>query len=119
MPFACFCMRGDGPQSLSIGLFALMSYSVARRTNEIGIRMALGAEQRRVLGMVLRESMVLVAVGVMVGLAIALAAGRLVASQLFGVAATDPASMVIAIAVMVLVAGAAGRSSSLLTCPVR
>jgi len=93
---------------LSIGLFALMSYSVARRTNEIGIRMALGAEQRRVLGMVLRESMVLVAVGVMVGLAIALAAGRLVASQLFGVAATDPASMVIAIAVMVLVAGAAG-----------
>ena len=61
----------------SVGLFGLMSYSVARRTNEIGIRMALGAQRYDVLRMVMRESMVLVAVGIVLGLVTALAAGRL------------------------------------------
>jgi predicted permease len=92
----------------AIGLFGLMSYSVARRTNEIGIRMALGAERRTVLGMVLSESMILVAIGVAIGLAIAIGAGRLVASLLFGVVPNDALTMVLATIVMVLVAAVAG-----------
>lgn len=92
----------------SIGLFGLMSYSVARRTNEIGIRMALGAERQDVLGLVMRESMVLVVAGVGVGLAIAVAASRLVASQLFGVAPTDTITMGVAILTMLLVSAIAG-----------
>jgi predicted permease len=92
----------------AIGLFGLMSYSVARRTNEIGIRMALGAERLHVLQMVMGESMLLVGLGIVLGIGVALAAGRLVASLLFGVAATDAFTMVVAVIVMVVVAGAAG-----------
>ncbi len=92
----------------SIGLFGLMSYSVARRTNEIGIRMALGAQPQAVRRMVLNESMVLVVVGVVLGVAIALAAGRLVATLLFGIAATDPVTIALAMTVMLGVAALAG-----------
>src|SRR5262249_49960471 len=70
----------------SIGLFGLMSYSVARRTNEIGIRMALGANREAVIGMVMRESLWLIAGGLLIGFAVTLAAGRLVASLLFALA---------------------------------
>jgi predicted permease len=92
----------------SVGLFGLMSYSVARRTSEIGIRMALGAKPADVLRQVMGESMVLVLVGVVLGVAGALAAGRLVASLLFGVQATDAASMTMAVIVLVIVASIAG-----------
>ena len=92
----------------SIGLFGLMSYSVARRTNEIGIRMALGAQRRDVLRLVMGESMLLVVVGVGIGLAAALAASRLVASLLFGLAPTDAATMAAAMLVLVAVSALAG-----------
>ena len=91
----------------SIGLFGLMSYSVARRTNEIGIRMALGAESRHVLRLVMAESMTLVLFGIVVGLAAALAAGRLVTALLFGLAATDALSLVAATATMLIVSSLA------------
>ena len=67
-----------------------MSYSVSRRTNEIGIRMALGAQRSDVLRLVMRESMILVVIGVVIGLAIALASGQFVATLLFGLPPTDP-----------------------------
>jgi predicted permease len=92
----------------AVGLFGLMSYSVARRTNEIGIRMALGAERLHVLRMVMGESMALVAIGIVLGIATALAAGRFVTSLLYGVETADGVTMAIAGAVMVVVAAAAG-----------
>jgi predicted permease len=92
----------------AIGLFGLMSYSVARRTNEIGIRMALGARRQDVLRLVLSESMVLVVAGVAIGLAIALAASRLVSTLLFGLAATDILSIAAAVIVMLVVSSIAG-----------
>ena len=73
----------------SVGLFGVDVYSVARRTYEIGIRMALGARRQDVLQLVMRESMVLVAAGLAIGLGGAVAASRLVSSLLFGVAPTD------------------------------
>ena len=92
----------------AIGLFGLMSYSVSRRTNEIGIRMALGARVRDVLTLVMGETMRLVAIGVAIGLCGAIAANRLVADLLFGLAPTDPMAIAGAVAVMVLVSAAAG-----------
>ncbi len=92
----------------AVGLFGLMSYSVARRTNEIGIRMALGARSQDVLALVMRESMTLVIVGVAIGLAIALAGSRFVATLLFGLAPADRFSSMAATLVMIGVSAFAG-----------
>jgi ABC-type antimicrobial peptide transport system permease subunit len=85
-----------------------MSYSVARRTNEIGIRMALGARSQDVLKLVMGESMTLVIIGVGIGLVTAVAASRLVATLLFGLAATDALTMLEAVSLMVIVSAIAG-----------
>jgi predicted permease len=92
----------------SIGLFGLMSYSVSRRTNEIGIRMALGAQKSDVLQLVMRESMVLVVIGIVAGLALALGASGFVKSLLYGLPPTDPLAMAGATALMVAVSALAG-----------
>ena len=92
----------------SIGLFGLMSYSVARRTNEIGIRMALGAQRRDVLWLVMWESMLLVAIGIVLGVSAALGAGRLVTTLLFGLAPTDELTIAAAVGLMIVVSGIAG-----------
>jgi predicted permease len=91
----------------AIGLFGLISYSVSRRTREIGIRVAMGAQRGAVLELVLRESMLLVGAGIAIGIAAALGAGRLVASQLYGLEPTDLTTAASAIAVMIAVTAAA------------
>jgi len=91
-----------------IGLYGIMSYAVARRTNEIGIRMALGAERHRILRMVLRQALTLVTLGILIGVPAALAASRLIATMLYGLKATDPLNVLAAVAVMAAVAALAG-----------
>ena len=91
-----------------IGLFGLMSYSVSRRTSEIGIRIALGAQRSGVIGMVLRESMIMVAIGVVIGVAGAIAAGRLITAILFGLEPNDVWTMAAAIVLMAAVCLIAG-----------
>ncbi len=86
----------------AIGLFGLMSYSVSRRTNEIGIRMALGAHRGDVLRLVMRESMTLVVIGMILGIGLALWAGRFVTAQLFGVGGTDGVTVAAAAGIMLL-----------------
>ena len=85
-----------------------MSYVVTRRTNEIGIRMALGAGRSNMLSMVLREILTLVSIGVVIGVPIALAGDRLVSNMLFGLKSTDPITLVNATIVLVIVAAIAG-----------
>ena len=91
----------------AIGLYGVMSYTVARRRNEIGIRIALGADRRQVVRMVMREASVLLAIGVGIGAVVALAAARLAASMLFGLTAHDPATLTIAVAFLATVAAIA------------
>jgi predicted permease len=90
-----------------VGLYGLMAHAVARRTREFGIRMALGGRPRSVLGMVLKESMHLVAIGVVIGIPVVWGTARLAASQLYGIEAHDPGSIAAAAAVFTLVAALA------------
>ena len=90
------------------GIFGVISYSVSRRTNEIGIRVALGASSKTILGMILRETLLLTFAGLAVGLPCALAASRLLGHMLFNVSANDPATLVAVAFCIVGVAGMAG-----------
>jgi predicted permease len=93
---------------VSIGLYGVMSYTVARRTHEIGIRMALGAQSGNVLRMVMGESLLLVLIGSAIGLAAALTATRLIAGMLFGVTPSDPLTLALATLLLLAVAALAG-----------
>jgi len=90
-----------------IGIYGLAAYAVTRRTNEIGIRMALGAESSGVLWMVMRESLTLAALGVAIGIPVALAAARMIESALYGLKTTDPGTIVLAGLVMIAVSALA------------
>jgi predicted permease len=92
----------------AIGLYGVISYGVAGRTKEIGIRMALGAERPSVLWLILREALLLVLIGVAIGLPAVFAATRLVSSLLFGVKPADPVSLSVAVLLMIVVAALAG-----------
>ncbi len=92
----------------AIGLYGVVSFGVERRTGEIGLRMALGAARGEVLGLVMREALLLVAVGVAAGLVAAWMLAQLAAGDLFGVGAHDPATLLGATAALVLVALVAG-----------
>ena len=91
----------------AIGTYGVLSYMVAERRREIGIRMALGADQGSVLAQVMKQGLVLTTVGIVVGLAGAFALNRLIASLLFGVQPTDPTTMVAVVATITLVAAVA------------
>ena len=88
----------------STGIYGVASYSVAQRTREIGVRAALGATSRDVMRLVLAQSMRTVAVGLILGLAAALGLARIVASQLYGVGAADPATFGLTPLVLISVA---------------
>ena len=92
----------------SVGLFGMMSYSVAGRRTEIGIRMAIGARPGDVRWLVLRETLLLVAAGVAIGLPVVIVAARSISSLLFGMAPTDPVSLVVAALAMACVGLIAG-----------
>ncbi|HKP13610.1 MAG TPA: ABC transporter permease [Blastocatellia bacterium] len=100
--FACFA--AVALVLATVGIYGVMSYSVTQRTHEIGIRMALGAQPRNVLGMVVRQGMLLTAAGLGLGVGGALLATQLMASLLFGVSATDPLTF---LAIPLLLAGVA------------
>jgi ABC-type antimicrobial peptide transport system permease subunit len=91
-----------------VGLYGVMSYGVARRTNEIGIRIALGARGRSVLWLVLREALVLVAIGLVVGVLASLAVTKTAASLLYQLKPNDPLTIALATLLLALVALIAG-----------
>jgi len=91
-----------------IGLFGLMSYNVSRRTSEIGVRMALGAQRRTVVSMVMSESMRLVAIGLALGVAAVLSAGWSVEKVVYGLSARDPLTISGAVALIAIVTALAG-----------
>jgi len=90
------------------GIFGVISYSVSRRTNEIGIRVALGASRNTILGMVLRETLVMTWAGLVLGLPSALAASHLLGHMLFNVSANDPATLATVAFTLALIAVIAG-----------
>ena len=92
----------------SIGIYGLMSYVVSRRTNEIGIRMALGAARSNVRTLILREISLLVAIGIAIGIPAALIADRYITHMLYGLRGTDPLSLVSATILLLIVALLAG-----------
>jgi predicted permease len=91
-----------------IGIYGLISYIVSRRTNEIGVRMALGAARSQVLWMIMRESLWLVALGILIGVPVALASERLVSTVLFGLRPNDPLTLLAGVAMLLAVATLAG-----------
>jgi ABC-type lipoprotein release transport system permease subunit len=90
-----------------IGIYGIMSYAVAGRTNEIGIRMALGADGVNVLWLVMRESLILVLIGVAIGLPAVMVASKLIKSLLFGLTPADPVTLSLATVLMLGIAAVA------------
>jgi putative ABC transport system permease protein len=95
---------GVGLLLAAVGLYGVLAYSVARRTREIGIRMALGAQIADVMGLVVRQGLVLVAAGGVIGIIVALATGRLLRAYLFGVSSSDPVTFIAVALVLAAVA---------------
>ena len=92
----------------ALGLYGVMAFMVARRTREIGLRMALGGPQGLVVWMVMRETLVVLGAGLAVGIPATLALSKYVSTQLFGVKATDLVSAAAALVILTLVAAGAG-----------
>jgi putative ABC transport system permease protein len=98
---------GIGLLLVVIGIFSVMTYTVSLQTSEIGIRMALGAQQNAILGMVLRKGMRLIVAGTLIGLFASFGLTRYLASQLWGTSATDPWTFAAVVTLVILVGLAA------------
>jgi ABC-type antimicrobial peptide transport system permease subunit len=92
----------------TIGLYGVMAFVVARRTRELGLRMALGALPGSVVWLVMREVLLLLAIGLAIGIPAAVGLGRFVAAQLYGIKANDPMIAGVSMAVLIVVASVAG-----------
>jgi ABC-type antimicrobial peptide transport system permease subunit len=92
----------------SVGLYGIMAFTVARRTRDIGIRMALGANRSNIVRQVLGETLILMLIGIAVGVPIALAGTRLIKSMLFGLGVADPLAIAAACVILAVIAGLAG-----------
>ena len=92
----------------SVGLYGVMAFVVARRRKELGIRLALGAEPGGVIWLVMKEVLLLLAIGLAVGIPTAIGLGRFVASQLYGIQERDPWTAISTVAVIAVVSAAAG-----------
>jgi predicted permease len=92
----------------AIGLYGVLSYGVARRTNEIGIRMALGAGRGRVVNMILMETGIIIVIGMVGGIILAAAGARLIATKLYGLSALDPLTVMVAAGILAVVSLLAG-----------
>ena len=104
----CTCFAVLALAIACVGLYGTMAYNVARRTSEIGMRMALGAERPRLIWMILREVLMLSTVGLAIGLPIALAASDVVKSFLFGMKPHDPLALSLAAVILLATAAMAG-----------
>jgi len=91
----------------TVGLYGVISYTVARRKSEIGIRVALGAARKQVVGMVMREAGWLLVIGIVVGTALSLLAGRSASSMLFGLKSYDPLTLIVSAALLITIAAVA------------
>jgi ABC-type antimicrobial peptide transport system permease subunit len=98
----CFTVIGK------VGLYGLMAYNVALRTQEIGVRMALGAAQRDVLTMILQETLSMTGIGLLVGIAGALSSSQFVGNLIYGISARDPITLAAVCVLLALVAALAG-----------
>ena len=103
----CSIFAGAGLLLAIVGLFGVISYNVAQRTHEIGVRVAVGAEKTDILRLILQEGMAITLVGIGVGLVGAIGLSSLVKSQLFGISATDPLTFLGVVVTLSLVALAA------------
>ncbi len=103
-----FIFAGAALMLAAVGLYGVVSYSVSQRTREMGIRLALGAEPRKVLRMVMRETLTFVLIGVMLGLFLARLAAQVLTTMLYGVRASDPATFIFVSLLVVCVAALAG-----------
>ena len=90
-----------------IGLYGVLSYNVARRTSEIGVRLAMGAQKGDILGLILREALLVTVIGTAVGLGAAVAATRIMESMLYGLTARDPTTLIGAAIILLAVASLA------------
>jgi putative ABC transport system permease protein len=96
-----------------VGLYGVMAYTVARRTREIGIRLALGALAPRVVSLIMREALILVTIGVGLALPLSWWLGRYIRSELYGVDAVDPTTIGVAVLGLILVSAAASAIPSM------